>query len=44
MVLVNAGALQMVVNTLRRDAAEGKTIRGEMAEDLAAAPKPGEMK
>ena len=38
--LVNAGALQMVVNALRRDAAEGKVIRGEMADELlSAAPE-----
>lgn len=31
---VNAGALQMVINALRRDAAEGKSVRGEMADEL----------
>lgn len=34
MQLVNAGALQMVVNALRRDAQEGKVVRGEMANEL----------
>ncbi|OOH86280.1 DUF4406 domain-containing protein [Comamonas kerstersii] len=33
-VLVDAGALQMVVNALRRDAFEGKPSRGEMADEL----------
>jgi hypothetical protein len=50
-VLVKSGALQMVVNALRRDAADGKTVRGEMADELIAvnhnhndkqALKPGE--
>ena len=44
MCLVNAGALQMVINALRRDAEEGKAVRGEMADELLAtvrqAPKP----
>lgn len=31
---VDSGALQMVVNALRRDASEGKAIRGEMADEL----------
>jgi hypothetical protein len=35
-VLVKSGALQMVVNALRRDAADGKTVRGEMADELIA--------
>lgn len=34
--LVNAGALQMVINALRRDADEGKAVRGEMADELLA--------
>jgi hypothetical protein len=34
--LVNAGALQMVINALRRDAEEGKAVRGEMADELLA--------
>ena len=34
--LVNAGALQMVINALRRDAEEGKAARGEMADELLA--------
>lgn len=33
---VDAGALQMVINVLRRDAADGKTVRGEMADALLA--------
>lgn len=33
-VLVDAGALQMVVNALRRDASEGRPSRGEMADEL----------
>lgn len=38
--LVNAGALAMVVNALRRDAEEGRPVRGEMADELiAAAPE-----
>jgi hypothetical protein len=37
--LVSAGAIQMVVNALRRDAAEGKKVRGEMADELLAAPE-----
>lgn len=36
MCLVNAGALQMVINALRRDAEEGKVVRGEMADELLA--------
>lgn len=36
LVLVGAGALQMVVNALRRDAEEGKLVRGEMADALLA--------
>ena len=47
MCIVNAGALQMVINALRRDAEEGKVVRGEMADELlstvgqaqSAAPK-----
>lgn len=31
---VDSGALQMVINALRRDASEGKAIRGEMADEL----------
>lgn len=31
---VDAGALQMVINALRRDAADGKLVRGEMADEL----------
>lgn len=38
--VVNAGALQMVVNALRRDAEEGKQVRGEMADALLAAMHP----
>lgn len=34
--LVNAGALKMVINALRRDAEEGKAARGEMADELLA--------
>lgn len=34
--LVNSGALQMVINALRRDAVEGKAARGEMADELLA--------
>lgn len=33
-VSVDAGALQMVINALRRDATEGKLVRGEMADEL----------
>ena len=33
---VNAGALQMVINALHRDAEEGKVVRGEMADELLA--------
>lgn len=44
-VLVNAGALQMVRNALRRDSESGKTARGEMLDEfdkatLVAAPQP----
>ncbi len=39
-VTVNAGALQMVVNALRRDAVEGKAARGEMADELLATVAP----
>ena len=39
-VAVDAGALQMVINALRRDADDGRTVRGEMADALlAAAPE-----
>ena len=34
MVLVNAGALNMIINVLRRDADEGRTVRGEMADEI----------
>ncbi len=33
-VTVDAGALQMVINALRKDAEEGKVVRGEMADEL----------
>lgn len=33
-VSVDSGALQMVINALRRDATEGKLVRGEMADEL----------
>lgn len=33
-VIVDASALKMVLNALRRDAEEGKIIRGEMANEL----------
>lgn len=33
-VSINAGLLQMIVNGLKRDFAEGKTIRGEWVEDI----------
>lgn len=36
LVFVGAGALQMVINALRRDAEEGKKSRGEMADSLLA--------
>ncbi|MNY75442.1 hypothetical protein D3C86_2147160 [compost metagenome] len=36
LVLVGAGAIQMVVNALRRDAEEGKLARGEMVDALLA--------
>lgn len=39
-VVVNAGALQMVINALRRDAAEGRVARGEMADQLIATSAP----
>ena len=38
--LVNAEALQMVINALRRDAEEGRTVRGEMADALLTATQP----
>jgi hypothetical protein len=38
--LVKSGALAMVVNALRRDAEDGRPVRGEMADELlAAAPE-----
>ena len=38
--LVKSGALAMVINALRRDAEEGRPVRGEMADELlAAAPE-----
>jgi hypothetical protein len=40
MVLVNRGALNVVVNALRRDAEQGREVRGEMADMLSAAPAP----
>jgi len=36
-VLVNKGALNVVLNALRRDAAEGRLVRAEMAEELLKA-------
>lgn len=40
--IVKTGALQMVVNALRRDAAEGRVVRGEMADELLdIAPRKG---
>ena len=33
-VTVDAGALQMVINALRKDAEEGKVVRGEMVDEL----------
>jgi hypothetical protein len=33
-ILIDQGALQMVVNALRRDAADGRAVRGEMANEL----------
>ena len=39
-VLVDRGTLNMVINALRRDAEQGKSVRGEMADLLAAAPQP----
>lgn len=38
MVLVDRGALKMVINALRRDAEEGRQARGEMADMLATQP------
>lgn len=38
-VMIDKGALQMVINALRRDAEEGRAARGEMAGILAAAPQ-----
>ena len=35
--VVNAGAFQMVVNALRRDAEEGNPVRGAMADELLTA-------
>ena len=35
-VTVDAGALQMVISALRRDAEEGRPVRGEMADALTA--------
>lgn len=43
MVLVDRGLLSIVINALRRDAEEGRQVRGEMADLLSeaqAAPKP----
>ena len=37
-VMVERGALHMVVNALRRDAEEGRSVRGEMADMLLTAP------
>jgi hypothetical protein len=37
-VLVDRGALTMVIQALRRDALQGKVIRGEMADALTSAP------
>lgn len=39
-VVVEAGLLKLVINALRRDAEEGKVIRGEMADELTTAPVP----
>lgn len=39
-VLVDRGALQMVINALRRDAEEGKAVRGEMADTLEESANP----
>lgn len=39
-VSVDAGALQMVINALRRDAEEGKAVRGEMADELEQSMEP----
>lgn len=36
LVTVDAGALRMVLNVLRRDAEEGRKVRGEMADELEA--------
>jgi hypothetical protein len=38
MVLVNRGALNIVINALRRDAEEGRQVRGEMVDLLSEAP------
>jgi hypothetical protein len=37
-VVVDRGALNMVISALRRDAEQGKSVRGEMADALSAAP------
>jgi hypothetical protein len=42
MVLVNRGALNLVINALRRDAEEGRQVRGEMADLLSEAPRPAQ--
>ena len=42
MVMVNAGALQMVRNALKRDADEGKASRGEMLAELDKATTPAD--
>jgi hypothetical protein len=39
-VLVERGALQAVVNMLRRDEAEGRAVRGEMADELMCGVSP----
>lgn len=38
LVLVDRGALQAVINMLRRDAEEGRSVRGEMADELTETP------
>ena len=38
--LVSKGALQMVVNVLQRDAANGMRVRGEIVEQLLASATP----
>lgn len=38
--LVSKGALQMVVNVLQRDAANGMRVRGEIVEQLLASAPP----